>query len=107
MVQDEVEKALAPVSVKPIETQRRPIYAAVTRSLRVPAQRLPTQPRKTYLWRTVAKRPICFHCGCPGLAIAGIGEPFLTVIEIVDKASMRLELKMELADLTLFLSFDT
>ncbi|GFR24806.1 CCHC-type domain-containing protein [Trichonephila clavata] len=31
MVQGEIEKALAPVSVNPAETQRRPTYAAVTR----------------------------------------------------------------------------
>ncbi|GFR15471.1 retrotrans_gag domain-containing protein [Trichonephila clavata] len=49
MVQDEVEKVLAPVSVNPAETQRRPTYAAVTRRSRVSAQRLPTHPRKAYL----------------------------------------------------------
>ncbi|GFQ75454.1 CCHC-type domain-containing protein [Trichonephila clavata] len=66
MVQDEVEKVLAPVSVNPAETQRRPTYAAVTRRSRVSAQRLPTQPRKAYLWRTTDNRPVCFHCGRPG-----------------------------------------
>ncbi|GFQ66304.1 CCHC-type domain-containing protein [Trichonephila clavata] len=63
MVQDEVEKALAPVSVNPAETQRRPTYAAVTRRSRVPEQRLPTQPRKTDLWRTTDNRPVWT---CPG-----------------------------------------
>ncbi|GFR27276.1 CCHC-type domain-containing protein [Trichonephila clavata] len=66
MVQDEVEKALAPVSVNPAETQRQPEYAAVTRRSRVPAQRLPTQPRKTDLWRTTDNRPVCSHCSHPG-----------------------------------------
>ncbi|GFS40214.1 CCHC-type domain-containing protein [Trichonephila inaurata madagascariensis] len=69
IVQDDVEKALTPVSVKLSETQRRPTYADVARKSRVLAQRLPTQPRKTYLWRTVDNRPVCFHCGRPGHVI--------------------------------------
>ncbi|GFQ77997.1 hypothetical protein TNCT_632941 [Trichonephila clavata] len=36
-------------------------------------------------------------------ATAGKGKPFLTVIEISDKASMSLRLKKELADQTSFL----
>ncbi|GFQ89390.1 CCHC-type domain-containing protein, partial [Trichonephila clavata] len=58
--------ALAPVSINPAETQRRPTYAAVTKRSRVPAQRLPTQPRKTDLWQTTDNRPVCFYCGRPG-----------------------------------------
>ncbi|GFR20004.1 CCHC-type domain-containing protein [Trichonephila clavata] len=33
---------------------------------RTPAQRLPTQPRKTDVWGTVDNRPVCFHCGRSG-----------------------------------------
>ncbi|GFQ77517.1 CCHC-type domain-containing protein [Trichonephila clavata] len=66
MVQDKVEKALALVSVNPAETQRLPTCAAVTRRTRVLAQRLPTQPRKTDLWRTTDNGPVCFNCGRPG-----------------------------------------
>ncbi|GFR14179.1 CCHC-type domain-containing protein [Trichonephila clavata] len=50
MIQDEVEKALAPVSVNATKTQRRPTYPAITKRSRVPAQKLPTHPRKTDLW---------------------------------------------------------
>ncbi|GFY48522.1 CCHC-type domain-containing protein [Trichonephila inaurata madagascariensis] len=66
IVQDEVERVLAPVSAKPTETRPRPTYAAVTRKSRVPVQRFPPQPRKTDVWRTVDNRPVCFHCGRPG-----------------------------------------
>ncbi|GFX49909.1 CCHC-type domain-containing protein [Trichonephila clavipes] len=66
MVQDEVENSLAPASIKPTETQQRSTYAAVTRRSRIPAQRLPTQLRKTNLWQTVDNKPDCFHCGHPG-----------------------------------------
>lgn len=66
IVQDEVERALAPVSAKPIETRRRPTYAATKRESRVPVQRPPAQPRKTDRWRTTDNRPVCFHCGRPG-----------------------------------------
>ncbi|GFU24812.1 CCHC-type domain-containing protein [Trichonephila clavipes] len=66
IVQDEVEKGLAPVSAKPTETRPRPTYAAVTRESRAPVQRFPPQPRKTDVWRTADNRPVCFHCGRPG-----------------------------------------
>ncbi|GFV37794.1 CCHC-type domain-containing protein [Trichonephila clavipes] len=66
IVQDEVEKVLAPVSVKVTETRPRATYAAVTRKSRAPVQRFPPQPRKTYVWRTTDNRPVCFHCGRPG-----------------------------------------
>ncbi|GFR05746.1 CCHC-type domain-containing protein [Trichonephila clavata] len=59
MVQDEVEKPLAPVSVKPPESERRPTYTAVSRRSKVPAQRLPTQPKKNPdFWLTVDNRPV-------------------------------------------------
>ncbi|GFW89009.1 CCHC-type domain-containing protein [Trichonephila clavipes] len=66
IVQDEVERVLAPVSAKPTETRPRPTYATVTRKSRAPVQRFPPQPRKTDVWRTADNRPICFHCGRPG-----------------------------------------
>ncbi|GFT32306.1 CCHC-type domain-containing protein [Trichonephila clavipes] len=47
IVQDEVERVLAPVSTKPTETRPRPTYAAVTRKYRAPVQKFPPQPRKT------------------------------------------------------------
>ncbi|GFU88080.1 transposon Ty3-I Gag-Pol polyprotein [Trichonephila clavipes] len=62
IVQDEVEKVLAPVSAKPTGTRLRPTYAAVTRKSRVPVQRFPPQPRKTDAWRTADNRPVCYHC---------------------------------------------
>ncbi|GFY01862.1 transposon Ty3-I Gag-Pol polyprotein [Trichonephila clavipes] len=66
IVQDEVEKVLAPVSTKPTETRPRPTYAAVTRKYRAPVQKFPPEPRKTDVWRTADNRPVCFHCGRPG-----------------------------------------
>ncbi|GFU11221.1 CCHC-type domain-containing protein [Trichonephila clavipes] len=66
IVQDEVERVLAPASAKPTETRPRPTYAAVTRKSRAPVQRFPPQSRKTDVWRTADNRPICFHCGRPG-----------------------------------------
>ncbi|GFX71448.1 CCHC-type domain-containing protein [Trichonephila clavipes] len=66
IVQDEVERVLAPVSTKPTETRPRPTYAAVTRKYRAPVQKFPPQPRKTDVWRTADNRPVCFHCGRPG-----------------------------------------
>ncbi|XP_055927012.1 uncharacterized protein LOC129958511 [Argiope bruennichi] len=66
LVQDEVVKALAPVSAKPTEPRPRPSYAAVARRTSSPAQRLPVQSRKTDIWRTADNRPVCFHCGRPG-----------------------------------------
>ncbi|GFT15317.1 retrotrans_gag domain-containing protein [Trichonephila clavipes] len=42
IVQDEVERVLAPVSTKPTETRPRPTYAAVTRKYRAPVQKFPT-----------------------------------------------------------------
>ncbi|GFS75103.1 hypothetical protein TNCV_1397221 [Trichonephila clavipes] len=50
IVQDEVEKVLAPVSAKSTESRPRPTYAAVTRKSSI--QRFPPQPRKTDEWRT-------------------------------------------------------
>ncbi|GFW58335.1 CCHC-type domain-containing protein [Trichonephila clavipes] len=66
IVQDEVERVLAPVSAKPTKTRPRPTYAAVTRKSRAPVQRFPPQPRKTDVWRTADNRPVYFHCGRPG-----------------------------------------
>ncbi|GFU97194.1 transposon Ty3-I Gag-Pol polyprotein [Trichonephila clavipes] len=66
IVQDEVERVLAPVSTKPTETRPRPTYAAVTRKYRSPVQEFPPEPRKTDVWRTADNRPVCFHCGRPG-----------------------------------------
>ncbi|GFW72872.1 CCHC-type domain-containing protein [Trichonephila clavipes] len=66
IVQDEVERVLAPVSTKPTETRPRPTYATVTRKYRAPVQKFPPQPRKTDVWRTADNRPVCFHCGRPG-----------------------------------------
>ncbi|GFS56737.1 CCHC-type domain-containing protein [Trichonephila clavipes] len=66
IVQDEVERVLAPVSTKPTETRPRPTYAAVTRKYRAPVQNFPPEPRKTDVWRTADNRPVCFHCGRPG-----------------------------------------
>ncbi|GFV40679.1 CCHC-type domain-containing protein [Trichonephila clavipes] len=66
IVQDEVERVLAPVSTKPTKTRPRPTYAAVTRKYRAPVQKFPPEPRKTDVWRTADNRPVCFHCGRPG-----------------------------------------
>ncbi|GFT97557.1 CCHC-type domain-containing protein [Trichonephila clavipes] len=66
IVQDEVERVLAPVSTKPTETRPRPTYAAVTRKYRAPVQKFPPEPRKTDVWRTADNRPVCFHCGRTG-----------------------------------------
>ncbi|GFU81147.1 CCHC-type domain-containing protein [Trichonephila clavipes] len=66
IVQDEVERVLAPVSTKSTETRPRPTYAAVTRKYRAPVQKFPPEPRKTDVWRTADNRPVCFHCGRPG-----------------------------------------
>ncbi|GFS46994.1 CCHC-type domain-containing protein [Trichonephila clavipes] len=66
IVQDEVERVLAPVSTKPTETRPRPTYAAVTRKYRAPVQKFSPEPRKTDVWRTADNRPVCFHCGRPG-----------------------------------------
>ncbi|GFU78293.1 CCHC-type domain-containing protein [Trichonephila clavipes] len=66
IVQDEVERVLAPVSTKPTETRPRPTYAAVTRKYRALVQTFPPEPRKTDVWRTADNRPVCFHCGRPG-----------------------------------------
>ncbi|GFU79010.1 CCHC-type domain-containing protein [Trichonephila clavipes] len=66
IVQDEVERVLAPVSTKPTETRPRPTYAAVTRKYRAPVQKFPPEPRKTDVWRTADNRPVCFHCGRHG-----------------------------------------
>ncbi|GFU88164.1 CCHC-type domain-containing protein [Trichonephila clavipes] len=60
IVQDEVERVLAPVSTKPTENRPRPTYAAVTRKYRAPVQKFPPEPRKTDVWRTADNRPVCF-----------------------------------------------
>ncbi|GFY23116.1 CCHC-type domain-containing protein [Trichonephila clavipes] len=67
IVQDEVERVLAPVSAKSTETRPRPTYAAVTRKYRAPVQKFPPEPRKTDVWRTADNRPVCFHCGRPDM----------------------------------------
>ncbi|GFW17299.1 hypothetical protein TNCV_1957701 [Trichonephila clavipes] len=46
IVQDEVERVLAPVSTKPTETRPRPTYAAVTRKYRAPVQKFPPEQEK-------------------------------------------------------------
>lgn len=66
VVQNEVERVLAPVLAKPTETRRRPSYAHVTRNYRSSVNKPPMQSRKTDLWRTADNRPVCFHCGRPG-----------------------------------------
>ncbi|GBL80088.1 hypothetical protein AVEN_29094-1 [Araneus ventricosus] len=66
IVQGEVEKALAPVAVKPIEPRQRPTFAAATRKPSVPIYSPPAQPKKTDVWRTADNSPVCFHCGRPG-----------------------------------------
>ncbi|GBL93803.1 hypothetical protein AVEN_153581-1 [Araneus ventricosus] len=66
IVQDEVEKALATVTVKPMESLQRSTDAATTRKSCVPVYCPPTWSRKTDLWRTADKSSVCFHCGCPG-----------------------------------------
>ncbi|GFX22497.1 CCHC-type domain-containing protein [Trichonephila clavipes] len=66
IVQDEVERVLAPVSAKPTETRPRPTYTAVTRKSGAPLRGFPPQPRKTDVWRMADNRPVCFHCGYPG-----------------------------------------
>ncbi|GFV32559.1 CCHC-type domain-containing protein [Trichonephila clavipes] len=66
IVQDEVERVLAPVSTKPTETRPRPTYAAVTGNTELLFRNSPPEPRKTDVWRTADNRPVCFHCGRPG-----------------------------------------
>ncbi|GFV47433.1 CCHC-type domain-containing protein [Trichonephila clavipes] len=66
IVQDEVERVLAPVSTKPTENRPRPTYAAVTGKYRAPVQKFPPEPRKTDVEKTADNRPVCFHCGRPG-----------------------------------------
>ncbi|GFW38368.1 CCHC-type domain-containing protein [Trichonephila clavipes] len=70
IVQDEVERVLAPVSTNPTETRPRPTYAAVTRKYRAPVQKFPPEPRKTDVWRTADNGPVCFHRGHPRRHIA-------------------------------------
>ncbi|GFW09244.1 CCHC-type domain-containing protein [Trichonephila clavipes] len=57
IVQDEVERVLAPVSTKPTETRPRPTYAAVTRKYRAPVQKFPPEPRKTDVERLSLTTP--------------------------------------------------
>ncbi|GFY35981.1 CCHC-type domain-containing protein [Trichonephila clavipes] len=78
IVQDEVERVLAPVSTKPTETRPRPTYATVTRKYRAPVQKFPPQPRKTDRERLS-----------------------LTTLETADGTSTTLALKKKYADQTL------
>ncbi|GFT92273.1 CCHC-type domain-containing protein [Trichonephila clavipes] len=77
IVQDEVERVLAPVSTKPTETRPRPTYAAVTRKYRAPVQEFPPEPRKQ------------------------IERLSLTTLETADGTSKTLALKKKYADQTL------
>ncbi|GFV34435.1 CCHC-type domain-containing protein [Trichonephila clavipes] len=77
IVQDEVERVLAPVSTKPTETRPRPTYAAVTRKYRAPVQKFPPEPRKQ------------------------IERLSLTTLETADGTSTTLALKKKYADQTL------
>ncbi|GFV06970.1 CCHC-type domain-containing protein [Trichonephila clavipes] len=103
IVQDEVERVLAPVSTKPTETRPRPTYAAVTRKYRAPVQKFPPEPRKTDVWRTADNRPVCFHCGRPGHVMRYCREKrlSLTTLETADGTSTTLALKKKYADQTL------
>ncbi|GFX56478.1 CCHC-type domain-containing protein [Trichonephila clavipes] len=98
IVQDEVERVLAPVSTKPTET-----YAAVTRKYRAPVQKFPPQPRKTDVWRTADNRPVCFHCGRPGHVMRYCRErkAVFDNFETADGTSTTLPLKKKYADQTL------
>ncbi|GFW15828.1 CCHC-type domain-containing protein [Trichonephila clavipes] len=102
IVQDEVERVLAPVSTKPTETRPRPTYAAVTRKYRALVQKFPPEPRKTDVWRTADNRPVCFHCGRPGHVMRYCRERLsLTTLETADGTSTTLALKKKYADQTL------
>ncbi|GFW77945.1 CCHC-type domain-containing protein [Trichonephila clavipes] len=102
IVQDEVERVLAPVSTKPTENRPRPTYAAVTRKYRAPVQKFPPEPRKTDVWRTADNRPVCFHCGRPGHVMRYCRERLsLTTLETADGTSTTLALKKKYADQTL------
>ncbi|GFW82076.1 CCHC-type domain-containing protein [Trichonephila clavipes] len=106
IVQDEVERVLAPVSTKPTETRPRPTYAAVTRKYRAPVQKFPPEPRKTDVWRTADNRPVCFHCGRPGHVMRYCRERLsLTTLETADGTSTTLALKKKYADQTLLAVF--
>ncbi|GFU84262.1 transposon Ty3-I Gag-Pol polyprotein [Trichonephila clavipes] len=103
IVQDEVERVLAPVSTKPTETRPRPTYAAVTRKYRAPVQKFPPEPRKTDVWRTADNRPVCFHCGRPGHVMRYCRErkAVFDNLETADGTSTTLALKKKYADQTL------
>ncbi|GFX24650.1 transposon Ty3-I Gag-Pol polyprotein [Trichonephila clavipes] len=102
IVQDEVERVLAPVSTKPTETRPRPTYAAVTRKYRAPVQKFPPEPRKTDVWRTADNRPVCFHCGRPGHVMRYCREKRLSLTtQTADGTSTTLALKKKYADQTL------
>ncbi|GFW17475.1 CCHC-type domain-containing protein [Trichonephila clavipes] len=103
IVQDEVERVLAPVSTKPTENRPRPTYAAVTRKYRAPVQKFPPEPRKTDVWRTADNRPVCFHCGRPGHVMRYCRErkAVFDNLETADGTSTTLALKKKYADQTL------
>ncbi|GFR12649.1 CCHC-type domain-containing protein [Trichonephila clavata] len=66
MVQNEIEKASIPVSVKPAKIQRRPTYTTVTKRSRVPTHQHSQEKLIFGEQLTTDNRPVCFHCGCPG-----------------------------------------
>ncbi|GFW70240.1 retrotrans_gag domain-containing protein [Trichonephila clavipes] len=77
IVQDEVERVLAPVSTKPTETRPRPTYATVTRKYRAPVQKFHLNQEKQ------------------------IERLSLTTLETTDGTSTTLALKKKYADQTL------
>ncbi|GFV46356.1 transposon Ty3-I Gag-Pol polyprotein [Trichonephila clavipes] len=105
IVQDEVERVLAPVSTKPTETRLRPTYAAVTRKYRAPVQKFPPEPRKTDVWRTADNRPVCFPLRtswtCNALLPRERKAVFDNSLETADGTSTTLALKKKYADQTL------
>ncbi|GFX69343.1 CCHC-type domain-containing protein [Trichonephila clavipes] len=108
IVQDEVERVLAPVSAKSTETRPRPTYAAVTRKYRAPVQKFPPEPRKTDVLKTADNRPVCFQCGRTGHVMRYCREKkkkkkrlSLTTLETADGTSTTLALKKKYADQTL------
>ncbi|GFX88219.1 transposon Ty3-I Gag-Pol polyprotein [Trichonephila clavipes] len=104
IVQDEVERVLAPVSTKPTETRPRPTYAAVTRKYRAPVQKFPPQPKKQMCGERLTTDLFVFHCGRPGHVMRATAERerlSLTTLETADGTSTTLALKKKYADQTL------